>query len=88
MAANDIDPLDGINLEGAYVLKSQDARPDLHIVKGDRLIVQPADNAPAGALVVVKYQDGHAALVRWDGKIAASLIGLVVGVVRKVKTDV
>lgn len=77
-----IDPLKGIQLDGASILHAGVTRPELNIIKGDTIVAQPAEDVPHGTLVVTTDTDGLADLSVWAGDESLTVIGRVVGLVR------
>lgn len=76
-----IDLLDGINAD--HIIKAGVSRPELHVLCGDQLLVRAVDTAEIGAIVVTTDERGNANLARWTGEAGTTVVGLVVGVYRR-----
>lgn len=76
-----VDPLEGIDLDGTRILLAGTDHPDHAVLKGDRLIVRETTTARDGALVVTAVGDAYTLSTHDSG---LEVYAVVVGVVRKV----
>lgn len=76
-----MDLFEGIDLTKASLVKSRRDFLDHSILTGDRLVIQQHD-PEAGALVVAVV-DGKATVTRYEPAAGVSVLGVVVGVVRR-----